>query len=243
MRSPPVPENTFKPPPHGGHIRRRSRAGQRRQTQDLFPSGSPVRIRSSAPSLLQTGRCAVQSAEVFREVRIPREQSAACACRDCRSVHIRRRILCRDECPFRQGRIQHRRHICDVWHICIRRRFRLQRRRSAVLEFREESDSYRAYTLEIVLSYDGFAGSSAAGPDTIGTGIIFGRDGVPLDCVRRGSGDIELEDGSTVSAETYVRTDGGYTYMYHVGEKCRILEISVQTADMSSGCWLSLSGR
>ena len=114
---------------------------------------------------------------------------------------------------------------------------------SAVLEFREESDSYRAYTLEIALSYDGSAGSSAAGPDTIGTGIIFGRDGVPLDCVRRGSGDIELEDGSTVSAEIYVRTDGGYTYMYHVGEKCRILEISVQTADMSSGCWLSLSGR
>ncbi len=112
---------------------------------------------------------------------------------------------------------------------------------SAVLEFREESDSYRAYTLGISLSYDGSGGSP--GPDRIGTGIVFGRDGVPLDCVRRGSGDIAGEDGDILPAEIYARTDGGYAYLFYVGEKCRILGISVQTADASSGCWLSVSGR
>ena len=92
---------------------------------------------------------------------------------------------------------------------------------TAVLEFKEESDLYRVYRIDFFLSYgnsDGFV-SGDMGP--FGTDIFFGRDDVPGG------------ETGTVSTDVHVSSDGTYQYTFHVGEKCRIWKVFVQTSDQA----------
>ncbi len=51
---------------------------------------------------------------------------------------------------------------------------------TTVLEFKEESDLYRVYRIDFFLSYGNSDGSVSGDMEPFGTGIFFGRDGVPV---------------------------------------------------------------
>lgn len=92
---------------------------------------------------------------------------------------------------------------------------------------------YRVYRIDFFLSYGNSDGSVSGDMEPFGTGIFFGRDDVP-----------DGETG-TVSTDVYVSSDGTYQYTFHVGERCRIWKVSVQTSDQAyseTGTRLPVSG-
>ncbi len=116
---------------------------------------------------------------------------------------------------------------------------------TAVLEFKEESDLYRVYRIDFFLSYGNSDGSVSGDMEPFGTGIFFGRDGVPAGLDHVGRDDVPDGETGTVSTDVYVSSDGTYQYTFHVGEKCRIWQVSVQTSDQAyseTGTRLSVSG-
>ena len=116
---------------------------------------------------------------------------------------------------------------------------------TAVLEFKEESDLYRVYRIDFFLSYGNSDGSVSGDMEPFGTGIFFGRDGVPVGLDHVGRDDVPDGETGTVSTDVYVSSDGTYQYTFHVGEKCRIWKVSVQTSDQAyseTGTRLPVSG-